>query len=365
MRSGRSTRKRSMMQAVLVLPLLITSTAACGDGFNGNHEATVGIALPNKLQTRWADDGQSMARGLESHGYRVDVKFADDNADLQADQIQSMIDAGDKIIIIGAVDGYGLGQVLKVAARSGVKIIAYDRLLLGSANVDYYASFDNYKVGQLQGEYIVDRLGLKEGKGPFNLEIFSGDPDDNNASLFFNGSMAVLKPWIQKGMLVLKSGNKRITQVAMFHWDGEIARETMTTRLHEHFGSATLDAVLAPNDGIARGVIQALKADGYGSGGKEMPIITGQDAEVESVREIIKGEQSMTVYKDTRKLAAVAVDMADAIITGKTPKITDNEQYDNGVKVVPAYLLGPVAIDKSNYKKLLIDSGYINRSDVN
>ncbi|MFJ5220777.1 multiple monosaccharide ABC transporter substrate-binding protein [Streptomyces sp. NPDC088354] len=364
MRSEKPVRNRSILRVAIVLPLLAASAVACGDDSAGNREVSVGIAMPNKLQTRWADDAQNMTNSLESKGYTVDVKYAADDVNLQVDQIQGMVDAGEKVIIIGAVDGYELGEVLKNAARKGVKIIAYDRLLLGSSNVDYYASFDNYKVGQLQAEYIVDKLGLKEGKGPFNLEIFAGDPDDNNAVFFYNGSMAVLKPWIDKGLLVLRSGNRRITQVTTWHWDGEVAHETMITRLHRYFRSATLDAVLAPNDGIARGVIQALRADGYGSDDKDMPIITGQDAEVDSIKEIIKGEQSMTVYKDTRRLAAVAVDMSDAIIAGKTPKVTDNKQYDNGSKVVPAYLLAPVAVDKSNYKKLLIDSGYINPSDL-
>jgi putative multiple sugar transport system substrate-binding protein len=350
MHAGRAARLRTVTLAVLTLSLTAAVTG-CGDTSGGDGgQMTVGIALPTRAQTRWIDDGKNMVKQFQEKGFK-------------SDQDQQMIDRGDKLLIIGAVDGFELGDVLKKASRAGVKVIAYDRLLLGSSSVDYYASFNNYKVGQIQGQYIVKKLGLKSGRGPFNLELFAGDTDDNNVRFFFSGAMDVLQRYIDSKQLVVKSGQTRLSQVATFHWDGEVAAETMQTRLKLYYKSSTVDAVLAPNDGIARGIVKTLKAAGYGSN-KDMPIVTGQDAEVDSVKEIMSGDQSMTVYKDTRKLAAVAVDMASDILTGKQPKVNDTEQYDNGNKVVPSYLLDPVGVDKSNYRKLLVDSGYIKASDL-
>ncbi|MGW3243396.1 multiple monosaccharide ABC transporter substrate-binding protein [Streptomyces sp. NPDC001070] len=366
MHAGRAARLRTATLVVLTLSLTAAATG-CGDKSGSESgEVTVGIALPTRAQTRWIADGDNMVRQFKAKGYRTDLKYAADNVDTQVDQVEKMIDSGDKLLIIGAVDGFELGDALQKAARAGVKVIAYDRLLLGSSNVDYYASFNNLKVGQIQAQYIVKKLGLADGKGPYNLELFAGDPDDNNVQFFYNGAMDVLGKYIESKQLVVKSDQTRLSQVATFKWQAEIATETMATRLKQYYhGGSTVDAVLAPNDGIARGVIEALKADGYGTGAKPMPLVTGQDAEVDSVKEIIKGDQSMTVYKDTRKLAEVAVTMAGAILSGDRPQVNDTEQYDNGNKIVPAYLLDPVGVDKKNYKKLLVDSGYIKASDLN
>ncbi|MDX3071395.1 multiple monosaccharide ABC transporter substrate-binding protein [Streptomyces sp. NPDC088354] len=365
MHAGRAARLRT---AIFVVLTLTASTAAAGCGGQSGSDGgavRVGIALPTRAQTRWIADGQNMVKQFKAKGYETDLQFAGDNVDTQVDQVQKMIDEGDKVLVIGAVDGFELGEVLQQAHRAGIKVIAYDRLLLGTSNVDYYASFNNDKVGQLQADYIVDKLGLKQHPdSTFTLEIFAGDTDDNNAQFFFNGAMNVLQPYIKSGRLVIKSGQSRLSQVATLKWDAAIATETMTTRLKNYYRSATVDAVLAPNDGIARGVIDALKKDGYGKDGKPMPVITGQDAEVDSVKEIIKGDQSMTVYKDTRKLAARAVEMAGAVLSGAKPEINNDTDYDNGNKVVPAYLLTPVSVDKGNYKKLLVDSGYIKTSDL-
>ncbi|MFJ4848514.1 MULTISPECIES: multiple monosaccharide ABC transporter substrate-binding protein [unclassified Streptomyces] len=365
MHAGRAARLRTAIFVVLTLTAS-TAVTACGGGSGSDGgPVTVGIALPTKKQTRWIADGQNMVKQFEAKGYKTDLQFADDNVDTQVEQIQKMVDAGDKVLVIGAVDGFELGEVLQQAHRAGVKVIAYDRLLLGTGNVDYYASFNNDKVGQLQADYIVDKLGLKQHPdNTYNLEIFAGDTDDNNAQFFFNGAMNVLQPYIKNGQLVIKSDQARLSQVATLKWDADIATETMTTRLHNYYKSATVDAILAPNDGLARGVIKSLKADGYGTDSKPMPVITGQDAEVESVQAIIDGDQSMTVYKDTRKLAARAVEMAGAVLSGAKPEINNDTDYDNGNKVVPAYLLTPVSVDKSNYKKLLVDSHYIKTSDL-
>ncbi|MEU1620143.1 multiple monosaccharide ABC transporter substrate-binding protein [Streptomyces sp. NPDC005722] len=367
MHAGGAARLRTVTLAVLTLSLTAAVTGCGNDSGGQGGEVTVGIALPTTKQTRWINDGDNMEKLFKEQGYKTDKQYAEDSVDKQVEQVEEMIDRGDKLLIIGAVDGFELGDALQKAARAGVKVIAYDRLLLGSSNVDYYASFDNYKVGKLQADYIVQKLGLKKGgnAGPYNLEVFAGDANDNNVQGFFNGAMDTLDEFIKDGQLVVKSDQTRLSQVTIFKWEADIATETMTTRLRDHYkGGSTVDAVLAPNDGIARGVIKSLKADGYGSTAKPMPVITGQDAEVDSVKEIIAGEQSMTVYKDTRKLAAVAVKMAQDILSGKKPEVNNNKDNDNGNKVVPAYLLPPVGVDKSNYKKLLVDSGYIKASDL-
>ncbi|MDX3093403.1 sugar ABC transporter substrate-binding protein [Streptomyces sp. ME01-24h] len=368
MHAGGAARLRTVTLAVLTLSLTAAATGCGNDADGQGGEATVGIALPTRAQTRWINDGDNMVKLFKDQGYKTDLQYAADSVDKQVAQVEEMIDRGDKVLIIGAVDGFELGDALQKAARAGVKVIAYDRLLLGSSNVDYYASFNNYQVGQLQAKYIIDELKLKKGghAGPYNLEVFAGDANDNNVQGFFKGAMDTLYEYIKDGQLVVKSDQTRLSQVTIFHWDGAIATETMTTRLKDYYkGGSTVDAVLAPNDGIARGVITALRSKGYGTGSKPMPVVTGQDAEVESVQEIIKGDQSMTVYKDTRKLAAVAVKMAQDLLNNKRPEVNDTETNDNGNKIVPAYLLAPVAVDKSNYKKLLVDSGYIKASDIN
>lgn len=367
MHAGGAARLRTSTLVVLALSLTVAATGCSNDAGQGG-QVTVGIALPTRAQTRWINDGENMVKLFKDQGYATDLQYAADSVDKQVDQVEDMIARGDKVLIIGAVDGFELGDALQKAARAGVKVIAYDRLLLGSSNVDYYASFNNYRVGQLQAKYIIDELGLKKGgnAGPYNIELFAGDANDNNVQGFFKGAMDTLYEYIKDGQLVVKSDQTRLSQVTIFKWDGEIAAETMATRLKDYYkGSSTVDAVLAPNDGIARGVIKALKGKGYGTSAKPMPIVTGQDAEIESVREIVKGDQSMTVYKDTRKLAAVAAKMAEDLITNKRPEVNDTETNDNGNKIVPAYLLDPVGVDKSNYKKVLVDSGYIKAADLN
>ncbi|SNS28304.1 substrate-binding domain-containing protein [Actinacidiphila glaucinigra] len=369
MHAGGAARLRTVTLAVLTLSLTAAATGCGNDSGGQSGEVKVGIALPTTKQTRWVSDGDNMKALFKKQGYKADVQYAEDSVDEQIKQVEKMIDSGDKLLIIGAVDGFELGDALQKASRAGVKVIAYDRLLLGSSNVDYYASFNNYKVGELQAQYIIDKLGLKKGgnAGPYNIELFAGDANDNNVRGFFAGAMDTLSDFIADGQLQVPSDQKRLSQVTTYKWQAEIANETMTTRLGDFYKSSTVDAVLAPNDGIARGIIDALKKDHYGTAGKPMPIVTGQDAEIDSVNEIIAGDQSMTVYKDTRKLAEVAVKMAQDILSGKRPETNsdNNDSNDNGNKVVPAYLLAPVSVDKSNYKKLLVDSGYIKASDLN
>lgn len=230
--------------------------------------------------------------------------------------------------------------------------------------MDYYATFDNFKVGVQQATYIVDKLGVEQNAGPYNIELFAGSPDDNNATFFFDGAMSVLQPYIDSGKLIVRSGQTSFDQVATLRWDGGLAQSRMDNLLSRAYTSGRVDAVLSPYDGMSLGIISALKSAGYGTPVNPLPIVTGQDAELASVKSIIAGEQTQTVFKDTRELAKSAVQMADSLLTGGEPEVNDTSTYDNGVKVVPAYLLEPVSVDKSNYQQALIDSGYYTSAQL-
>jgi putative multiple sugar transport system substrate-binding protein len=275
-----------------------------------------------------------------------------------------MVTKGAKVLVIAAIDGTTLSDVLQKAADKGVKVIAYDRLIKGSKNVDYYATFDNYQVGVLQASYIENALKLKEGKGPYNIELFGGSPDDNNAFFFYNGAMSVLKPYIDSGKLVVRSKQMGMDKVSTLRWDGAVAQARMDNLLSAYYTKDRVDAVLSPYDGLSIGIISSLKGVGYGSAQQPMPVVTGQDAEVPSVKSILKKEQTSTVFKDTRELAKVTVGMVDAMLAGKTPEVNDTKTYNNGVKVVPSYLLKPVSVDASNWKQTLVDSGYYKESQI-
>ncbi|GAJ58741.1 ABC transporter substrate-binding protein [Geobacillus thermoleovorans B23] len=305
-----------------------------------------------------------MVKEFKKLGYKTDLQYAEDVVENQVSQIENMITKGVNVLVIAPIDAEALTDVLEKAHKQGIKIISYDRLIKNSKYVDYYATFDNFKVGVLQGQYIEQKLGLKEGKGPFNIELFAGSPDDNNAYFFFDGAMSVLKPYIDSGKLVVRSGQTKFDQVATLRWDGATAQARMDNLLSAHYTNARVDAVLSPYDGISIGIISSLKGVGYGTPSKPMPVITGQDAELASVKSIIAGEQTQTVFKDTRELAKKAVEMVDAVLKGKKPEVNDTKTYNNGVKVVPAYLLEPVSVDKSNYEKVLIDSGYYKKEDL-
>lgn len=320
--------------------------------------------MPTKSSERWIADGNNVVKNLQSKGYKTKLVYGEDDPDQQVNQIENLITQGVKGLIVAAIDNKSLNNVLQQAADAKIPVIAYDRLILGTKNVDYYASFDNTKVGELQASYIVDKLGLKSGKGPFNIELFAGSNDDNNTKYFFNGAMSVLQPYIDSKKLVVKSGQTKINQVTTLRWDGATAQKRMEDILTSTYGSAKVDAVLSPYDGISIGILAALKSDGYGSASKPLPVITGQDAELASVKSIISGQQTQTVYKDTRKLAEVASAMVDDVLKGKKPEVNDTKTYDNGAKVVPAYLLQPVSVDKSNYTKELVDTGYYKAGEL-
>jgi putative multiple sugar transport system substrate-binding protein len=323
---------------------------------------TVGIAMPTKSSARWIDDGNNIVKTLKERGYGTDLQYAEDDIPNQLSQVENMVTKGAKVLVIAAIDGTTLSDVLKQAKAKGITIIAYDRLIRDSPNVDYYATFDNFQVGVLQAQSIEQGLGLKEGKGPFNIELFGGSPDDNNAYFFYNGAMSVLQPYIDKGKLVVGSGQMGMDKVSTLRWDGATAQARMDNLLSAFYGRKRVDAVLSPYDGLSIGILSSLKGVGYGSGNMPMPIVSGQDAEVPSIKSMLRGEQYSTIFKDTRDLARVTADMVDASLNGKEVTVNDTKTYNNGVKVVPSYLLKPVVVDKSNWQKLLIDSGYYKRT---
>ena len=321
-------------------------------------KGTVSIAMPTKSSARWIDDGNNIVKQLQDAGYATDLQYADDDIPNQLSQIENMVTKGVKVLVIAAIDGTTLSDVLQKAHDAGIKVIAYDRLIRDSGNVDYYATFDNFQVGVLQAGSIVDGLGLKDGKGPFNIELFGGSPDDNNAFFFYDGAMSVLQPYIDSGKLVVKSGQTGMDKVGTLRWDPATAQARMDNLLSANYTDAKVNAVLSPYDGLSIGIISSLKGVGYGSGDQPLPVVSGQDAEVPSVKSIIAGEQHSTIFKDTRDLAKVTVGMVNALMEGKEPEVNDTKTYDNGVKVVPSYLLTPVAVDKTNYEKILVEGGY-------
>src|ERR1043165_3466603 len=343
---------KSILSAV-VLGSIAFSGLALAQG-----KQTVGIAMPTKASARWIDDGNNIVRVLKERGYNTDLQYAEDDIPNQLSQIENMVAKGVKVLVIAAIDGTTLSNVLKQARDRGIVVIAYDRLIRDTPNVDYYATFDNFQVGVLQAQSIEDALKLREGKGPFNIELFGGSPDDNNAYFFYNGSMSVLQPYIDSGKLVIGSGQKGMDKVSTLRWDGATAQARMDNLLSAFYGNKKLNAVLSPYDGISIGILSSLKGVGYGSGNMAMPIVSGQDAEVPSIKSMQRGEQYSTIFKDTRDLAKVTADMVDAALSGKEGTANDTKTYNNGVKVVPSYLLKPVVVDKSNWEKVLVEGGY-------
>jgi len=324
----------------------------------------VGIAMPTKSSARWIDDGNNIVKQLQAAGYQTDLQYADDDIPNQLSQIENMVTKGAKVLVIASIDGTTLSDVLQKAHDAGIKVIAYDRLIRDSANVDYYATFDNFQVGVLQAGTIVDKLGLKDGKGPFNIELFGGSPDDNNAFFFYDGAMSVLQPYIDSGKLVVKSGQTGMDKVGTLRWDPATAQARMDNLLSANYTDAKVDAVLSPYDGLSIGIISSLKGVGYGSADQPLPVVSGQDSEIPSIKSIIAGEQYSSIFKDTRDLAKVTVQMVDAVMSGKEPEVNDTKTYDNGVKVVPSYLLKPVTVTKENYKTVLVDSGYYKEDQL-
>ncbi|KZX20415.1 putative multiple sugar transport system substrate-binding protein [Rathayibacter tanaceti] len=373
-----TTMKRALIAGIaggaMILSLAACSSGSGGSGSGSGDGGLVGVAMPTKSSERWIADGNNVKSQLEEAGYQVDLQYAEDDIPTQVSQLENMITKGAKALIVASIDGTTLTSVLEEAKANDIPVIAYDRLIRDSENVDYYATFDNYKVGVQQATSLLAGLGLTDLEGaaaasapagPFNVELFAGSPDDNNATFFFNGAMDTLKPFIDAKTLVVKSGETDFNTVATLRWDGEVAQSRMEDILTKTYSDGSkVQGVLSPYDGLSRGIISALTDAGY-TVGSDFPIITGQDAELDSVKAIIGGEQYATIYKDTRELAAEAVKMAQAVLEGTEPEVNDTETYDNGKKVVPAFLLDPVIVTKDQIQSVLVDGGYYTDAEVN
>ncbi|MEO9529958.1 multiple monosaccharide ABC transporter substrate-binding protein [Roseibium sp.] len=349
--------------AIAAAATLVSGVALSGAA-QAQDKGTIGIAMPTKSSARWISDGNSMVEQFTEAGYTTDLQYAEDDIPNQLAQIENMITKGADVLVIAAIDGTTLSNALENAAAAGIKVIAYDRLIRDSGDVDYYATFDNFKVGVQQASSLVGGLKERFGDGPYNVELFGGSPDDNNAYFFYDGAMSVLQPLIDDGSIVIQSGQTGMDTVGTLRWDGAVAQSRMDNLLSAHYTDKTLHGALSPYDGLSIGILSSLKGVGYGSGDQKMPIVTGQDAEVPSVKSILAGEQYSTVFKDTRELARVTVGMVDALLEGGEPEINDTKTYNNGVKVVPSYLLEPVAVDAGNWEEILIGSGYYTADQV-
>ncbi|MCT4332121.1 sugar ABC transporter substrate-binding protein [Paracoccus sp. YLB-12] len=332
---------------------------------SGAMAETVGISMPTKSSARWIDDGNNMVKQFQDAGYDTDLQYAEDDIPNQLAQVENMITKGVDVLVIAAIDGTTLSNALANAKAADIKVIAYDRLIRDTPDVDYYATFDNFKVGVEQANSLVEGLNERfPDEKPWNVELFGGSPDDNNAYFFYDGAMSVLQPMIDAGDIAIPSGQMGMDTVGTLRWDGAVAQARMDNLLSANYTDKKVQGVLSPYDGLSIGILSSLKGVGYGSGDMAMPIVTGQDAEVQSVKSILAGEQYSTVFKDTRELARVTVGMVEAMLKGGEPEINDTETYDNGVKVVPSYLLEPVGVDKSNWEEVLIGSGYYTADQI-
>jgi putative multiple sugar transport system substrate-binding protein len=353
------TNRRTFLLASVAMGTMAFTGAALAEG-----KGLIGISMPTKSSTRWISDGESMVKEFTAMGYDTDLQYAEDDIPNQLAQIENMVTKGAKVLIIAAIDGTTLSDILKKAHDAGVKVFAYDRLISKTGDVDYYTTFDNFGVGVLQAKSLVE--GLKSrGAGPYNVELFGGSPDDTNAFYFYDGAMSVLQPMIDSKEIVVQSGQMGMDKVGTLRWDGAVAQARMDNLLSANYTDKKVSGVLAPYDGLSRGIISSLKGVGYGTAEQPMPIVTGQDAELASVKGMMADEQYSTVFKDTRELAKVTAKMVDTVLQGKEPEVNDTKTYNNGVKVVPSYLLTPHSVGKGDITKALVDSGYYTADQIN
>ena len=348
-----------------ILGTILCAAIACAalTGCAGSGKKKVGVSMPTQDLQRWNQDGAYMKEKFEAAGYEVDLQYAGNKPDQQLSQVENMINSGCKVLVIAAIESSSLSQALDKAAKKNIPVIAYDRLIMDNENVAYYATFDNYKVGQIQGEFVKKALDLDNAAGPFNIEFTAGDPGDNNAGFFFNGAMDVLKPYFESGKLVCLSGQTDFDSVATPEWASATAQARAENIIGSNYADKNIDAWLCSNDSTAQGVVTALDSS-YNSAGRngQWPIITGQDCDIVSMKNMLAGKQTMSIFKDTRTLAERTVIMVNDILDGKTPET--NSEYDNKSKQVPSYLCDPVFADINNYKTILIDSGYYSEADL-
>jgi putative multiple sugar transport system substrate-binding protein len=333
------------------------STATATDAAKGfAADSLIGVALPAKTSQNWVLAGDLFTNGLKEAGFQSDVQYAGSSttvADQQA-QISAMVTKGAKVIVIGATDAAQLSTQVEAAKAAGATVIAYDRLIKNTQALDYYVAYDNFKVGTLQGQALLEGMKAKKPTGPYTVELFSGSSDDNNSAVFFDGAMSVLKPQIDAGDVVVGSGQAEIKQTSTDGWKAENAQRRMDSLLTSTYSSKTLDGVLSPNDTLARAIITSVKG-----AGKDIPVVTGQDSEAESVKSIVAGEQYSTINKDTRNLVKQTIQMVKDLQAGKAPEANDTKSYNNGVKVVPSYLLEPMIVTKAN-----VVEAYANDPDL-
>ena len=354
------TKKIAVMAAAAALGVVAMGTMA-----QAEEKGVVGVAMPTQDLQRWNQDGENMKAQLEEKGYTVDLQYAGNDSDTQASQIENMIANGDQLLVVASIDGDSLGTVLAQAKEAGIPIIAYDRLLMDTDAVSYYATFDNKGVGTVIANYIKEAKDLdaaREAGESYTIEFFMGSPDDNNALFLYNGIMEVLQEYLDDGTLVCKSGRTSFEDTCILRWSQETAQSNCENILTANYADEELDIACTAFDGFAYGVKAALEGAGYTA--ENWPLVTGQDAEVMATKNIIAGSQTMSIYKDTRLLAEKAVTMVDAVLQGTEPEINDTEQYNNGVITVPTYMCTPVAVDQSNYKEILIDGGYYTEDQL-
>ncbi|GLY99512.1 multiple monosaccharide ABC transporter substrate-binding protein [Actinoplanes sp. NBRC 103695] len=367
---------------IAAVSALVLSMAACGSsektvdkpaGFvAGNSGALVGVTMPTRSSERWIGDGENVKKELEALGYKVDLQYAEDDIPTQVNQLDNQITKGVKLLIIASIDGTAITTQLENAKDNKIPVISYDRLIRNSPNVDYYATFDNFKVGVQQATSLLTGLKVLNAdgskgtaKGPFNVELFAGSPDDNNATFFFNGAMSVLKPYLDDGTIKVPSGQTGFKSIAILRWQPKTAQDRMENLLTSTYRSGLrVQGVLSPYDGLSIGILSALKSNGYGTAGQPYPVVTGQDAERASVKSIIADEQYSTIFKDYRDLAKTSAQMADAILKGGKPTTNNNKDYNNGVKVVPSMLLDTMIVNGTNYQKALLDSGFYTKTQL-
>ena len=372
---------RKKFLAGLLVTAMVASMTACGSDPTANTgsgsgkansadsgKKKVGISMPTKALERWNRDGSYLEQQFKKEGYDVEITYSDNDTDQQVNDIQNMISDSVDILVVAAIDGDTLSTVLADAKDQNIPVISYDRLIMNTDAISYYVSFDNYKVGQLQGQYIIDTLKLDGSKKKYNMEVTAGDPADNNATFFYNGAMDTLKKYIDDGIINIASKQQDFETVATPQWSTDEALNRMQNILSSYYadGKNQLDIALCSNDSTALGVTQAIESD---YAGKNTPLITGQDGDVANLKNILDGKQAMTVYKAVANEAVVTLELVKSVLDGETPDESltqkfdcecsyDTGSYDNGTGKIPSYLLTPEVITKDNYKEKLVDTGY-------
>lgn len=345
-----------------------SGSAQNNDECQHSSDSVIGISMPTKSLERWSRDGGDLKDTLEKKDFEVDLQYADNKVDVQISQIENMVNAGADILVVASIDGEAMGPVLESAHEQGATVIAYDRLIMGTEAVDYYATFDNYQIGNMQGEYIVDALGLEDSDETHYLEMLSGSADDNNAYFYFGGAWDALEKYYEDEKLIVASDRVPKSKddwqsISIAEWDGSKAQTEMENRLNSFYRDKKIDAVLSPNDSLALGVAEALSANGYDPD-SDWPVITGQDADLANVLNMLDGKQTMTVWVDTRELGERVATMVEQIANCSEVDVNDTDTYDNDVKVVPSYLIDPIVVTPDSIEENLVDSGFYDKDEL-